>query len=385
MCGEFGGRDVVLNTLMFLPFGAGLRLAGWSVRAALVAITGATFSVELLQYTLVPGRDASGGDVVMNVLGGALGIAVASAWRSLLLPSPVPARWLSLAASVALTAILAASAWGVDFAPSTAPYFWGQWAHRFPRRAHFEGRVLTAEAAGLPMPDGRLAGMSEELRARLRNDARIEATVIPAGPTPGSAPVLTITSGKFDELLTLEQHGRDLIFGAHMRANELSLGSPRLRIRDAFPAAAPTPASADTMTLRGELRDGRLAASVVSKGEVIGRSLQLGAWSGWSFFVPFPAAFGAPFRWLTAFWSLGLLLPIGYWIALASAPSRTRGGVMALLLLAVPVAGIALVEIADGLPSDRLALAAAVVGLTCGWWLGRWSPGVRRGFGGPVR
>jgi hypothetical protein len=307
----------------------------------------------------------------MNVLGGGAGLWLGARWRDALLPSPRAARRLVLLASAALVLLLSGSAWGAGFAGRSAKVYWGQWAHVFRRRAPFLGGILEARAAGLPLPDAALVRTSGDLRARLAaGDVRIEAVVIPAGPTPRNAPILTLTDGEFAELLTLEQEGRDLVFGAHMRAAELLLGSPRIRLRDAFP---PTALEADTTRLVGELRDGRLAARAERRGGISARELQLGAWTGWSFIAPFSAAFGAPFAWITALWAFGLVLPIGYWARQGSrgeAEAPGRGARGAALLL-VPALGIALVELADGVPSNLVALGSAAAGLACGWLLGR--------------
>jgi hypothetical protein len=56
ICGSRGGEDAVLNVLLFIPFGFGLRLRGtsrWRAWAVTIAVTA---TVELLQI-YIPGRD----------------------------------------------------------------------------------------------------------------------------------------------------------------------------------------------------------------------------------------------------------------------------------------------------------------------------------------
>jgi VanZ family protein len=80
--------DVFLNLLLFAPLGAGLRLAGWRWRSVVAAAALVSFTVELLQFTVVTGRDASLSDLVTNTTGAAVAAALAARWRAIVLPAP---------------------------------------------------------------------------------------------------------------------------------------------------------------------------------------------------------------------------------------------------------------------------------------------------------
>ena len=71
VCGSNGGADVFLNLLLFAPLGVGLRLAGWRWRSVVATAALVSFAVELLQFTVVTGRDASLSDLVTNTTGAA--------------------------------------------------------------------------------------------------------------------------------------------------------------------------------------------------------------------------------------------------------------------------------------------------------------------------
>jgi VanZ family protein len=77
VCDEDDIPNFVLNIVLFLPLGAGLRFRGVPPAAALVLLAGLTCGVEAAQFRLVPGRDASLGDVIANLLGGLAGSALA--------------------------------------------------------------------------------------------------------------------------------------------------------------------------------------------------------------------------------------------------------------------------------------------------------------------
>src|SRR5712691_3681451 len=83
VCGEFGGVDVVLNVILFLPLGLGLALAGARPLRAVGGMFAASLSIELLQLFVIPGRDSTIGDVAMNSVGGALGFTIGAHLESL--------------------------------------------------------------------------------------------------------------------------------------------------------------------------------------------------------------------------------------------------------------------------------------------------------------
>jgi VanZ family protein len=66
--------NLVLNVALFLPLGVGLGLRGVPRLAALLLMALLTAGVEALQFHVVAGRDASLGDVLANLVGGALGL-----------------------------------------------------------------------------------------------------------------------------------------------------------------------------------------------------------------------------------------------------------------------------------------------------------------------
>ena len=73
-CGALWLADGASNVLLFLPLGVALAARGWRVPAVAAAGCAVTGLVETLQWVGVPpGRLASRGDLVANVLGTLLG------------------------------------------------------------------------------------------------------------------------------------------------------------------------------------------------------------------------------------------------------------------------------------------------------------------------
>ena len=82
----FFGRDRELllesaaNVLLFVPFGAALRLRGFGIaKTALFGLL-ASGIVELTQLVLVSGRTTSTDDLLLNTVGAIVGSALASRW-----------------------------------------------------------------------------------------------------------------------------------------------------------------------------------------------------------------------------------------------------------------------------------------------------------------
>src|SRR6185437_8188349 len=75
LCGEMAVQDIILNVILFVPFGMGMRLAGVRRHRVIAISFCLTVVIELLQMHIIAGRDSSLGDVITNTLGGVLGVA----------------------------------------------------------------------------------------------------------------------------------------------------------------------------------------------------------------------------------------------------------------------------------------------------------------------
>ncbi|HEX6967008.1 MAG TPA: VanZ family protein [Gemmatimonadaceae bacterium] len=326
VCGSYGGTDVVLNILLFIPFGFGLRLAGTRAWRAFVVAALTSLAIELLQIHVVVGRDASLGDLVSNSLGGAVGIALADHWRSWLLPSTRAARRLMSAGIAAWLLILVGSAWGVRPSLTRFPY-WGHWASLDGPGPLFTGKLVAASVGRAPLPWAPISN-SGELRQWLLHGDPLRATVIPGAPIDGLAPITRITDIRSAEIIMLGQQGRDLIFRMRTHASDLRLRDPAVRIENAFPDSAADAShvrtQSDTMRIAGGYTGDAYRVSVNGPRMVASRELRLGPGLGWSFFLPFSYASGRVTAWLTALWLAGLLAPMGYWAARAAAVEEPR-------------------------------------------------------------
>jgi hypothetical protein len=151
VCGDEGGADVAANLLLFLPLAIGLRLSGWSWRRTVATAAAISFTVELLQLTVVPGRDASLSDVLTNTTSGAIGATLAPFLPRVLWPTPPGARVLLAGGAVVWLAALSISAWLL--APGLpAGRITSRWAHQVRAPDPVDGRVRTLHHEGAPNP-----------------------------------------------------------------------------------------------------------------------------------------------------------------------------------------------------------------------------------------
>ena len=339
VCGEYGGVDVLNNVLLFLPLGLGLSLTGW--RPSRVVMLGSLLSlaVELLQLTVIPGRDASLSDVLTNTLGTWLGVMVGSHLNRLLRPTPGQAGILALAAALAWLTVQAATAlllrpWASDV------ILGGAWARVIPGRTPFDGSVTAAEVSGFAIGNSRKP--LPDLAAKVRQgDVRLEVRLLSGSHAAVWSPVFEVLRPG-GSVMSLEAVGEDLAFQPPMRSSRLRLRRPALRLEGALPAEPGMPLKVlagldgDTLTARWSSAEGNSFRSV----QVLGPSL------GWSLITPVPYAFGPEARWITGLWTVGWLAVVTYWLVARRGVPVALGSALALLISA----GLALIPLLCGYP-----------------------------------
>ncbi len=360
VCGELGLVDVLLNVLLFVPYGLGLGLAGMRRHRAIAAIVLTTGCIELLQMKLIAGRDASLSDLLTNTLGGLLGLGLAGCWRLILLPRPRTSRALAAAAAALwlLNQLFASWALHPDLPRST---WYGQHAPTLGQFDQFNGRVLSAVVAGDSLGNERL-GDTPAVRAALLAGAPLEVTAVTGRAPEGLAPIVSIFDDAQREIVLIGQQGDELVYHLRTRLAPLRLRGPSLAAPHALPRGA-----GDTLRAAGRLERGVLSLTwSLNGGPARQRSLRLSPSWGWSFVLPYDHAFGSWTAFLTVLWVAGLLLPAGYWAGRGlSRPAALGAGVLLLVL------GLALAPRLMGIPAGAWSeWAAGVVGLGVGWVIG---------------
>jgi hypothetical protein len=335
LCGEQSVLDAVLNVILFIPLGVGLRLAGLSRRRAFAIGLVTTITVELLQL-YIPGRDTSLGDVFTNSFGGFLGILFADVWRVVLVPDRRAAKRLAIGWTVLWALVLMASAALTHISLSKST-MWGVWKPEDLHHDYFPGKVLSATAAGLPYPGG-MNGASEDVRRRFVTDSVVvQGTVVGAALSGTYSSVANIYDYEKQQLFMLGQRRGNLIFTLRMRTADLKIKTPTIRLDSVFPRHRPL--KLDTIYVAGGVVHKQLWIRAEDHGVVRERTLPLDAGLGWSYFLPFDYEYGREAPWLTALWLAGLSAPALHWATRAG--RRAAFAVLASLaaaLLVIPLA-----------------------------------------------
>lgn len=335
LCGDQSILDAVLNVILFIPLGLGLRLAGMSRRRAFAIGLVTTITVETLQL-VIPGRDTSLGDIFTNSFGGLLGILCADVWRAIVLPTRRASTLLAWGWAVLWAIMLTASAELTHISlPHTSA--WGVWAPELLHHDVFPGKVLAATAGGIPTPDS-MNGISEETRRRLSSDSVVvQATVVGAARTGQRSSIASIYDYKRQQIFMLGQRNGNLTFSLRMRTADAKIATPTIRLDSVFPRHRT--AKLDTMIVAGGLIHQQLWISAANNGVVRERKLPVDAGLGWSYLLPFDYEYGPEAPWLTALWLAGMSAPAMYWAARAGRTvSVAVATALAAALLATPLA-----------------------------------------------
>jgi len=197
--------DLVLNILLFVPFGAGLVLLGF--RPRLAGVLGALFSVavELSQLWWVPGRYASVYDVLTNWAGTLLGAMVVAKWAK-------RSRWWPIVApGLAVLVVL----WWLAIAFLVRPAIPGsrqwaaQWGPDSGGAVSFHGQILTLALQDLPLRDGSLVSRAV-VHGELSHagTVRLKAVVVTGSTPRGRARLAGIVTGpKARDYMSIWQEG----------------------------------------------------------------------------------------------------------------------------------------------------------------------------------
>ena len=316
ICGSLGAVDAILNVLLFVPLGVGLALCGVSAKRALLIVTVVSVLIETTQFFIIPGRDATIGDVLTNTIGGTFGF-VTSRYACIWLRPPPRIATVLIVAWGAIWLVIQTTA-GFAFAPSIPEsQYYGQLARPLGKNfAVFHGRVLAASVDDISIPNVALAE-SHGVRQRLLDGATVAATVIPAEPTPGIAPIVRVADADQRQIVLLAQNGADLLFSIHSGAEVLRLRPPILALPRVFPI--------------GVLNDRAQAAALVElSGRYLSREVRLHARTSSATngsLIPLTVSLGwtlvLPTQWfiegtraevvISLIWIAVLMVPLGYW------------------------------------------------------------------------
>jgi hypothetical protein len=359
VCGDQGGADVAVNLLLFLPLAAGLGIRGLAWKRVVPGCFLLSFLVELLQFHLVAGRDASLSDVLTNTTGAAIGAAIGITAPRWLLPTPRRARALLAAWSIFVLGVLGSWAWLLTPAMRPGPLL-SRWAHEAPGGDVFDGRVRSVRLNGRPMPPNGPPPDSAMLRRELAGGRfRLETDVISGRPVRDRLWIYMFRTPS-GGALTLSQLRRQAVVAVPTRGLEYRLHPAVLTLADAFPDTSGVPVHLEAS---GSSLRFRLSSAFGGRERTL--ALSISPAFGWIQFTPFQLVAGTNVRWVSGALLLALWLPIGYWTAW----SGRRGQA---LVIVAGSAGLALglgPALAGFPPAHWSEWLAVLAGAIAGWIL----------------
>jgi hypothetical protein len=355
VCGERGAVDVVLNTLLFLPFAFGLRLSGVTTRRVVLASVLLTVLVEFLQYTVVTGRDSSLSDILTNSLGGTIGATLAGHLDTLRRPSAATARRFALAWAALWLGIMGVTALALRPWAPDGPFL-VEWARERPPHPPFGGKVAAASLGGVPLSHGWLPAGATLPPPMHAGTTRLRASVLSGTPATDWRPIVMLWRPT-QVVLGLSQSWHDLVFECPSQATPLTFRPVAARMVDAFPTDSGMP-----LELTAEVSRQTVHLSSSYGG---GRSwtLRLSPSFGWSLVLPFDYALGPEVHALTALWLAGFMLPLGFWWRRAALPVIACAWIMGTVVLGLAV----LPRLAGYPPVHWSEWAASAAGAALGW------------------
>ena len=356
VCGDRGGADIAVNLFLFLPLAIGLRLSGQSWLRTVLVAAAVSFTVESLQLTVVPGRDASLSDLLSNTTSGAIGATIGAFLPQALAPARRRA-FILLAGGVAFVlALLALSAWLLSPDISEGRFI-SRWA--LPSEPLvFGGRVRSVRLEGVPMPAEGSPPDSAALRRRLDGGSlTLEAEVVSGAPMMDASYIylFSVPSGDALALTQLERHAAVQL---PARALRYRFRPPSVSLADGLPSAPGLP----VRLLATEHRY-RVGLTSEYAGAVRSVEFAISPAYGWTMLLPFDLAVGPGTRWITTLCLAALFLPLGYWAAWTRRPLAGAGALAGALLLAFAV----LPEVASFPPVHWSEWLGGVLGAAAGW------------------
>ena len=347
-CGSNWLSDLIANVALFVPLGAGLVYSRWRPSTALVVGVCASIAIEMLQRLgVASGRTPALADIVANSIGtiiGAWSVADNGAIaRQLVGASVQRSRSLLVAWTVALSVMLAATAWAVAPAVrSSVPESIGASSD-----AVKPSWMSTVPAS--PFVQSVLRGVVNGVELRAKSAGQIIAAVAPTDTLHitlfrrvidekdrRDKPVtLVYVHGPATETeeASLLQFADDLIFRGAVNASRIGLQTPALRVRGVFELDSVLMWKFTRMD--AVVAPGRLSLTVETPDARIGtvnENLALTPALGWTLVQPVVGATARIAPLLTALW-LGLwFFPGGLWLGRAM---RHRGAAARLLAAAL--------------------------------------------------
>ncbi|HEX6314731.1 MAG TPA: VanZ family protein [Gemmatimonadaceae bacterium] len=371
-CGSLGGVDFLLNVILFVPFGAAARHVLGRHSLAVVLGLAATLAIEILQWRLIPGRDASVGDVIANTIGTAYGSWLAIAGVRWVTCSGAAARRLAVICGLATAGLLLLSAFLLLPAePRFGQYV--EWVPDRPNTERFRGHLVAVQLNGRLLRPQETFPSQWTLDSLTRNLSVQAVLRPPVPPTRRLAIVVRIANG-LEEGFLLGQRGNDAVFRTWSHAARLKLRSISVGLENAFGDGSAPDEEMGVMVVSGLSQAAAMTLSRVQARDSAEVTVPRTIGLGWALIFPWDVALTPAWWPVNALWLCLLVVPVSFltWRSGHSANARRPSTWWWPLVLVVGSgAGASLVFGVS--PPSAVEWLAVITGIATGILLARWT------------
>lgn len=370
ICGDLGSVDFLLNIGLFVPLGVVLA----STRRFSVAVLAGfavTVLVESLQWRLIPGRDASLGDILANTLGAVTGAGLARQSTSWLRATGATAQRLAWQAG-ALTSLVVLAAAGL-LRPARVSYpVWVQWTVPRAGMDVFRGTLASVDVNGTAIrPAEELS--ADRWESPPGTSLFVRAT-IKGAVAPSVRPALLVrVVNQRQESFMLAQWGDAAVYRAHGEAARLRFRALVLGLDGALAAAVPGPPHDPTTAIIEARSDGRtMSLSRMSGPDTMSVVLRRSVGLAWTLVLPKSVAISPSWWWAGTAFCAALVLPVSFFSARSLTTRWRETAPTAPAALVLALASFAAAPVAVGFPVPPMTeVAGLALGVAAGWWSGR--------------
>jgi hypothetical protein len=368
-CGSLGGVDFVLNIILFVPLGMAARLTMNRWPAVVMTGVATTVVIETLQWRMIPGRDASLGDLIANTAGTLIGAWLAAAifrwWRA---TGPAARAYARVSSIVASIVVIIST---VLLQPEVPDYPLAvQWKPLRPMMDPFRGELVGVEVKGRSVRAAEHFWANEAFDPGTRSvTVRARIGTPPPAPTRRPAIIVRIAS-LYEEGFSLMQRGEAVIFRSHMVGEKLKLRSILVGLPGAFSVRS-LQFDSGSFVIEAESRPRGFALRRLSS-ETAGVSVSRTVGLAWTLLLPWDVALNQ--RWLlaNAVWLAALVFPTSFFLARSVTKTGDAGQrrawwpllLIVAVLIATPLTGLGVLGVAEW--------AGVLLGISAGWLLARW-------------
>ena len=308
ICGGLGGVDFLLNIVLFVPLGISVYWLRGSWKHTILIGLAVTLAVEALQWRVIPGRDASLGDLVSNVIGTAIGASLGAFGATALHAAGRLARNLSAAFALLASFVVVVTSWMLQPIDVTRVQS-VQWKASRENMDDFSGDLQSAELNGVPIYARYLYWPRPFMRPGTR-EVGMQVTV--GGrivPTVRQAIILRLAD-LWQEAFLIGQWGDAAIVRSHQVAQTVRF-RPLLVALDGGLADAGSH-DGGSLTIEAVSNPRAVTLTRTGAGEPLTVTVRRTAGLGWTLFLPWDVAV-TPRWWIaSAAWLAALVIPVAF-------------------------------------------------------------------------